>query len=933
MHSAPRPLVALFSGFALILMLGLSAIYTPVADAFIDAEIPPATGQEPVGEVTLTREVLTPGTGGSGNTPGWGGSFRSIATVDLTNMTEPGVDHTAVLTVTADSNTPWVSVPTASNFTGVGGTPVLSNCTTTSCTATFSNVTQNGQIVFTSPTQNVPPETEPLSGAIVAGTARVEITTNPTVVLEPQVAQFHPDPTNTCTGEYEYATHVAEGGAWLMDMHFADGHGNGLVQLDDPATIRPHYDPNAGRNRIQVVDADGNDITAQVFNRPNNTPRYISPDPSAPYFPGDLIQTSYPNAVWLDSMNWNYDPDTWTGDTWLPAGSTITVWRGVTYDNCSNGIALDWNRERPFGVSIEVARLGQSTSSNVDVDSWNLPGNPVGTQCENIYRSTRSGGIFQWSPDTGRDVLTVKAAGGGEIPALAISPRNPELLYYYQSGSGGGWFKLDTSTANPTPQSITPPMPGASSNHMAFDANGTLWALAANQASNLQLFSLPHGSTTWQSHGTVVSSSWNTQGDIVFDGEGNMHILTVGTAPQIRTIPASELTKTSGIVVPSGRTITGVSQVYGYGLAYGPDGRLWMSNTNFAGTTDLIYELDVATARASNGRATSTSSSTDMASCAFGPPAPAFAVQKSVINRDGSISAPGTTGNPVTVNPDGTVTVDYLVTVRNVSAVDGSFADITDTVTLPAGFAITDVRLQNASQGTSGSFTIGGEALAAGQSRAYVVSVSGRAADLSAVNWNLAGTCNTEGAGTPAAGGFFNLVRMAGDSDGPDNNDACVPVERGGANLALIKQILDSDGNHLPGHSDAQYFTLFATPTVTGDPGLAGSSATSGAVGPSGPVLPGTFSLSERENVPDMMGEYTPGTWTCVDSTGASVPVVGSQVTVDDGDNVTCTITNRQAPPVPTNPAISLTKTADRTEGWVAGQTVTYTFVATNTGD
>nr|PKY80856.1 hypothetical protein CYJ35_02900 [Pseudoglutamicibacter albus] len=45
----------------------------------------------------------------------------------------------------------------------------------------------------------------------------------------------------------------------------------------------------------------------------------------------------------------------------------------------------------------------------------------------------------------------------------------------------------------------------------------------------------------------------------------------------------------------------------------------------------------------------------------------------------------------------------------------------------------------------------------------------------SGVDWAAAAECELTGEGNPAKG-LFNKVAMENDSDGPDNNDACVPV-------------------------------------------------------------------------------------------------------------------------------------------------------------
>lgn len=157
------------------------------------------------------------------------------------------------------------------------------------------------------------------------------------------------------------------------------------------------------------------------------------------------------------------------------------------------------------------------------------------------------------------------------------------------------------------------------------------------------------------------------------------------------------------------------------------------------------------------------------------PPA-RFSVQKAAQG-----GAAGGTGSTVQTAADGTATVTYTVTVTNTGGVAAKHPAVTDSVTLPTGFAVTSVTLNGVTQTlTSGSFTIpaSGTNLAAGATTTYTVVVTGKAADLTAVDWTKAGTCSTANGGNAAAGGFFNVVSMNGDSDGANTNDACAPVTR-----------------------------------------------------------------------------------------------------------------------------------------------------------
>lgn len=141
---------------------------------------------------------------------------------------------------------------------------------------------------------------------------------------------------------------------------------------------------------------------------------------------------------------------------------------------------------------------------------------------------------------------------------------------------------------------------------------------------------------------------------------------------------------------------------------------------------------------------------------------------------------PDGTPVPVRAGTDGTVTASYVVTVTNAGRIPARHPAISDRPSVPGGFAVTQVRLDGSElTAVGGAYAIpaGLTALAPGAVVTYPITVIGRAADLDAVDWQQAATCTTAGPGRPGDGGLVNRVTMPGDADGPDNNDACVPVE------------------------------------------------------------------------------------------------------------------------------------------------------------
>lgn len=951
--------LAVLTVFALI--GSIITMSTPqVAEAFVPASIPPASGAAPVVTTTVTHGLV------GGNQPKQGDTFTYTATFVLGNMTEPGVTNKVTVTVNTDPNAPWTAVPTAANFASPFGTPTLSGCSTTSCSATYANVTTNGTITFSAPAKvaaSLP------SGTPIVLTADAKIDTTPAVSLAPVTSTFVGDTTggpNDCSGTFTFAQTLTGGGAWLLDLHFADGTGQGKVQLDANAQIYAYNNnPTGSKNTIKVLDGSGNDITATVFSKAT----YLSPDPTKPYFPGDAIQTQYPNARWLDSLNWKWDPSTWTGDTWLPAGSTVTVTRHVTNLNCAaGGYSTDADTARPFGMSMEIARPMTSVSS-ADVDTWSMPGVLAPLTCANkLYVSATTGStltssttpLTQWDPATAT-TTSIAPTPTSATHALAATDRYPSYLFYvdrsgilyYRDLSVGGSASIALSTTNN--------QTSGTQDALAFDPAGNLWMISGYTrlyyltAADITTI-LSGGTAAWQM-GARLTSGLTTSiagiGDMAFDGLGNLYAVDydwTGSLPLFRYATTSLMSSTA-VVAPSWIGYTGIDPTLSTivrGLAF-VGNTLYMGRVGTSASTSL-YSLNLSTGAAT--AATSASGYTsyrasDFASCSFPTFAATFAVRKAPINANGSVGPWGGTGTAYTMNPDGTLTVSYVVNVSNTSTYTGTFPTISDTLTPPAGFTLLDVTVDGVSKGSTGSFTIPGVSLTSGQSVTYLVSATVRATDLAAVNWTTASTCNTTGAGTSGSG-FFNRVTMTGDQDGTTNNDACVPVTppfASPARLALIKKIVNSDGTEVTGSVDSQYFTLIAGGTTAGLSPVSGTSSTSGTVAVDKAVVPGTYILAEEPNDGGTVsGGYTPGSWTCVNrSTGGSFPVTNNTITLAAGNNVACTKTNIRNPkvkvvknasdPIATNSHIGQTVSANPDGTFRVHYTITVTNLSSYVGD
>ncbi|MBK8867121.1 MAG: hypothetical protein IPN45_03350 [Actinomycetales bacterium] len=342
------------------------------AQGYIPGTFPPSAGTAATVTVDVSHTPTSP-------EPKPGDTYQYKATFTLANMAEVGTTNEVVLTINADGNAPWTAVPTAANFTSTPAypAPTTLSCTTTTCTVTYANIKTDGVITFT---QNAKVASPLPNGTPILGTATAKIDTKVlSIKLEPVSKTDFP---GQCAGTYTFVQKVGTAGAWLVDMKFADVAGQGKVILtpDGSTQIRAWNDPLAEGDTIKVISGtDGSDLTSAVM--ANAT--YRTTDPSSPFFIGSdpTTQSQFTSADWLDSLNWPYDTTTWTGNTWLPAGTVITVEREVTYLGClPGGVTGDGTINREFGINTEIARANTSTAG-FDYDVFSTPGTQAPLTC------------------------------------------------------------------------------------------------------------------------------------------------------------------------------------------------------------------------------------------------------------------------------------------------------------------------------------------------------------------------------------------------------------------------------------------------------------------------------------------------------------------------------------------------------------------------
>ncbi|MDO5676948.1 MAG: prealbumin-like fold domain-containing protein [Propionibacteriaceae bacterium] len=887
------------------------------------------------------------------------------------------VAKTTTITIQSDANAPFISQPAVADFkwedgstTGISGS--RGTCTATSCTFTFTDLpVDKGKLVFTKQAKVVD---SPGPGTVIMAAANASASPDGIATIANDLANTHALD-GVCQGSYLFTQELKDGGAWLVDMKFGDKNNNGKVFLTPgDRTIVGWTAGTTATDWVKFIPPAGSPLTAAQYTAQIMAEAtYRANDPSAPIYAGGAA----PNAAWFDSLNWPYDPSTFTGSTRLLEGTTIQVQRAVTYSDCFGGVySSSPDPTREFGIATQIA-INDTPARGSDFDIFSTPGTRPPASCESkLYVSTRSNNgtsseIWQFDPNGAtsaqKNVRLLAAKSGTD--AIAASADYPSLIFAHGLTGSAGLRVWDVGA---NPKTYAEPLPisdGPSSTtsvfSAAFDKEGNLW-IADSRGGLYYLTKTDVGhlldgakDVAWKK-----GAQLNSQGaaaavlDFAFDSSGQLYVVhRTGQATgynHISTVPGTvnlksavtvemtyrrQLPQSSGAPGGFGRSLAFVGDKLYFGIG--------LSSTVNGADRTAIYEIDRNTFGYTNVTSSlgyTISAGSDFASCSFGDPVasagPAFKVQKSVINQDGTIAAPGTAGSVYTMNTDGSMTIDYLVTVVNYGNASGELPAFNDTLTVPSGFKITGVKLDGTplavptTTTTTFSFNIGPTPLKStvGENfKTYKVSLTVQATDLETVDWAEATTCGAMSGSY--GGGFFNKVTTS-LTDSKTDDYACVPTEV--AQLKLKKQIVNQNGAVLSS-TDSRFFQLHAY----GPTNVSGISTSSDAVAADKYVIPGKYSLVELAATGQEAGyaSYRPYSgWACYDTKNgnAAVPFgADGLITVTKNMYVECVVKNTRIPKVHVvktatdhiagNDHYGVTVTPDADGAFLANYTVTVT--------
>ncbi|WP_460743782.1 DUF7507 domain-containing protein [Mariniluteicoccus endophyticus] len=232
---------------------------------------------------------------------------------------------------------------------------------------------------------------------------------------------------------------------------------------------------------------------------------------------------------------------------------------------------------------------------------------------------------------------------------------------------------------------------------------------------------------------------------------------------------------------------------------------------------------------------------------------PTFSVRKTT-NQAPFVLDAGTTS----------VTRDYSVVVKNTSNVVGTSPKVVDIPAAPAGFRVVSVTVDGGRPQTAAPYVVtNGDALGAQASQTHTVRVV-YAVDQSAITpqgWIDLATCEAGETASNPGKGLYNVVDMAGDTDGTENNDACTPLQ-GPSELKIVKYVNGNDANTAPGVAvePGQPMQVTYLVTNTGRTTMSDVKVADQVLSPSGTVVSAITADATKWNVTTMATSAFSGT-------------------------------------------------------------------------
>ncbi len=565
-------------------------------------------------------------------------------------------------------------------------------------------------------------------------------------------------------------------------------------------------------------------------------------------------------------------------------------------------------------------------------------------------RSVVNGTVTALKSASGVTVFNGLGIGSGGATAYAYERNNSDAsitMWFYDATSG--WTSTGDTFTTPT---------GNDNSYVtgAVDLKTGNYYFGGFSGTTFYLYKWVPSTGAFSAVGTVnMAGAAGGNGDMAFDAAGDLYIVNSGATTTVYSVTAATLAGASGGQLAASqsfsKTLSGLSDVNG--MAFNTTGSMYLANSTTANEYDSTTWSKIG-----NTVTSSLGTSTDLASCnspanltvqknVQGRVSPTdqfrLAVNSGSTESGYAVTSGSATGiqaaqvGPLPVMQGNTYTVSETMAPGSTSSSsayasslvctsNGTTLSVTNgNVTIPnvsgavVGCIFTNsplvanVTINKQMQDSNGQnaqprqgWTVGAAATAtAGTVTSTSPSAATQPTDANGnAAWNVTfGSSNSaatvavheeQQAGYDFVSGSCTVTKLSGTTSttqltgsgaqsltgvGPGDQVNCTYTNKPSATkLTLVKKVTNSHG----GTAQPSAWTLTATGAVTTISGVTGTAAVTSAT-----VQPGDYALSESGGP----AGYVAGAWSC---TGATAN--GSSVTLSQGANVTCTITNSDQP-------------------------------------
>ena len=706
----------------------MGGIQPPVANAFVDdPNIVENAGNSLDIKATISHNKI------DGSEPKAGQTFQYDGVVTFSNF--DGTPQQGKISVFQDPNAPFAPLDAGSIKFSIDGVqvegPQKSDSNPNEFVYTYTNlVAPKGAKVTAKFHTDATVADFVGEGQLVAGSISATAAATASIGLEPverPYANFDAK-AGFCAGQsvMRYRVPKNHAGAWLMDIKFADISAN-KDAIFTPLPNTPAELINGRDNSVKITDEKGIDITSDYLGASGQS-QINQNDTAAPFYGTDAVLAAK-NPSFKDSVNWPYNPQTFTGKKWLAPGYVVEVRRGFRMRNCipvAISTSIDPYRDI-IGVQVDVAATQMTTQNNASDAFWTPGERKVAPWCSAMVYTNATKGqttgdvkIKQFNP-RGLDepvnptLAIIKNRSFGEVfnGGSAISAKYENWVYYIERRKlpfnlQYNLRRVSTLTNESEDVVLDKPIPSLVGDPQAFDPEGYFWfasGYGTDRASGVQptMYVAKLNEDGSQGNlvdvGSIPTKPGESFNDLVFDTSGNLYLVTADSNGGMRlysynrkSLLSNGFSGTPGRLiahysVPEGSNVSYYGEVLG--AAWGSDGNLYITRgeldkgkpINSSRASSVVWQLPMPNPSSPDEvirpvRITQVPSSANvekklhMSSCSFGSftnDAPGMSVNKRPINpSDGSLGPIGGTAlNPVIVGDADTVTASYVIEVKN----------------------------------------------------------------------------------------------------------------------------------------------------------------------------------------------------------------------------------------------------------------------------